>query len=451
MNAMTSRQPQSEQQSITVIGAGLAGCEAAWQLAERGVFVRLYEMRPHQMTPAHKTGGFAELVCSNSLRAASVENAVGLVKEEMRCLDSLIMRAADATKVPAGAALAVDRTLFSQTIEQVLSQHPKIEIMREEVTQIPEGTVIVAAGPLVSDALSQEIVYLTGQTHLFFHDAIAPVVSSDSIDFSKAFFASRYDKGEPSEREGDYINCPMDREQYLDFYRAIVDAERYPLKNFETPKTFEGCMPIETMAERGVDTMRYGPLKPVGLTCPDGTEPYAVVQLRQDDAAATMYNLVGFQTRLRQGEQERVFRLIPGLEHAEFLRFGQMHRNTYLDSPKLLNSNLSLKTAPRIFFAGQITGVEGYVESAACGLAAAIYAAAQLQQKSIASFPQNTALGSLIRYITTPNAKFQPMNITFGIMPPLQERIKNKKEKNAQLARRALEGLKEWLNGSAVE
>lgn len=427
---------------IVIIGGGLAGCEAAWQAAKRGVSVKLYEMRPLQMTPAHQTGNLAELVCSNSLRAYALENAVGLLKEEMSILDSLIMNAARHSRVPAGGALAVDRALFSRYIEEALLAHPQVEIIREEVCEIPEGIAIIAAGPLASSSISEAIDRLAGREHLFFHDAVAPLVATESIDRNIAFVASRYDKGDTP---GDYLNCPMDEEQYALFYQELVNAEVYPLKDFEKEKTFEGCMPIESMARRGFDTMRYGPLKPVGLQRPDGSEPYAVVQLRQDDAAASMYNMVGFQTRLRRSEQERVFRLIPGLEHAEFLRFGMMHRNTYIDSPHLLGPDLHFLARPELFFAGQITGVEGYVESAACGLAAGINAARLVNGQQTLVFPNETALGSLLRYISIPSGNFAPMNITFGLMPPLEKRIRNKKEKNGFLAQRALDALKNFI------
>jgi len=427
---------------IIIVGGGLAGCEAAWQAAKRGVRVRLYEMRPHQMTPAHRTGDLAELVCSNSLRAYALENAVGLLKEEMSILDSLIMDAARHCRVPAGGALAVDRALFSRYIEEKLLAQPHVELIREEVCEMPQGIAIIAAGPLASPAISEAIQGLTGREHLFFHDAVAPLLSADSINGDIAFVASRYDKGDTP---GDYLNCPMNKEQYDLFYRELVNAEVFPLKDFEKEKTFDGCMPIESMARRGYDTMRYGPLKPVGLSLPGGGEPYAVVQLRQDDAAASMYNMVGFQTRLRRGEQERVFRLIPGLENADFLRFGMMHRNTYLDSPRLLGPDMRFLVRPQLFFAGQITGVEGYVESAACGLAAGINAARQAKGQETLIFPPETALGSLLHYINTPSSNFAPMNITFGLMPPLGKRIRNKKEKNGLLAQRALEALKNFI------
>jgi methylenetetrahydrofolate--tRNA-(uracil-5-)-methyltransferase len=361
---------------------------------------------------------------------------VGLLKEEMRLLDSLIIAAANATKVPAGGALAVDRGQFSAYIGEKLANHPLITIIREEVKAIPDGLAVIAAGPLASDALTKAIINLTGEEQLFFHDAIAPVIAADSIDMEKAFFASRYGKG-----SDDYLNCPMTEAEYDAFYEALIAAELYPLKDFEEEKSFSGCMPIETMAHQGRDTIRFGPLKPVGLELANGSLAHAVVQLRQDDATASMYNMDGFQTRLRRGEQERVFRLIPALEHAEFLRYGQMHRNTYINSPRLLNADLTLKKRGDLLFAGQITGVEGYVESAACGLAAGINAARIAKEEETVIFPNETAIGSLMRYITTPNNNFQPMNITFGLMPPLAERVRDKKMKNEMIAKRAIRAI----------
>ena len=426
------------QPSLTIIGGGLAGCEAAWQAARRGVLVKLYEMRPHVMTPAHSGGGLAELVCSNSLRGAALSNAVGLLKEEMRRLGSLIMMAADATAVAAGGALAVDRKLFSAYIEAAINKQTEIELLREEATAIPEGTVIIAAGPLASAALSEVIFALTGSDQLFFHDASAPIVAAESIDGSIAFFASRYGKGAGA----DYFNCPFTKEQYLSFWWALKQAERFPLRDFEEEKLFAGCMPIEDLARLGEDTMRYGPLKPVGLTLPDGGEPYAVAQLRRENTVGSMYNLVGFQTRLKRGEQQRVFRMIPGLQQAEFLRFGAMHRNTYIDAPRLLSADLRLKKEPRIFFAGQITGVEGYVESAAAGLMAGLNAARVLTGQKALVLPAKTALGGLLRYISTDTGtEFAPMNINFGLLPPLDRYLRNKQQKNLALAERALEAL----------
>ena len=419
---------------VTVIGGGLAGCEAAYQLLRRGVPVTLYEMRPVRTTPAHKGGGLAELVCSNSLRAASVENAVGLLKEEMRRLGSLIMEAADATAVPAGGALAVDRHKFSAYIEERLLAMQGLELIRQEVCFLPQGEVIIAAGPLASPALSRTIANLTGRDQLFFHDAIAPIVDAATIDMDKAFFASRYGKGEGS----DYLNCPFDKEQYLAFYYELVNAEVHPLHDFEEEKHFSGCMPIESMARFGPETICHGPLKPVGLTLPGGGEAYAVVQLRKENVEATMYNLVGFQTRLTQGEQRRVFRMIPGLEQAEFLRYGAMHRNTYIDAPKLLDEDLRLLSDPRISFAGQITGVEGYVESAASGLMAGILAAYRQLGKERPVFPRESALGSLLAFTHTPKDDYQPMNVNFGLFPPVYEKFRSKKEKFALLSQRAL-------------
>lgn len=426
---------------IDIIGGGLAGCEAAWQAVERGIPVRLHEMRPVKMTPAHRTVGLAELVCSNSLRAAALENAVGLLKEEMRRLDSLVIEAADSTKVPAGGALAVDRGLFSSYIEEKLAEHPLVAIVREEVTAIPPGITVMAAGPLASERISEEIGCLTGVKGLFFHDAVAPLISCDSIDMEKAFFASRYAKG-----GDDYLNCPMNKEEYLLFYRELIHAELHPLHEFEEDeKVFEGCMPIETMAKRGEDTMRFGPLKPVGIICPDGREAYAVVQLRQDNTAGTLYNMVGFQTRLKRGEQDRVFRLIPGLEKAEIQRYGMMHRNTYINSPRLLTAGLSFFDRPGLYFAGQITGVEGYVESAASGLLAGINAARHYTGLDDLVFPAETALGGLINYITVPHADFQPSNITFGLLPPLGKKERDKRKKNLMIAERALDVLEGFI------
>lgn len=419
---------------ITIIGAGLAGSEAAYQLLRRGIAVRLLEMRPATLTPAHTGGGFAELVCSNSLRSDQLENAVGLLKEEMRRLDSLILAAADATRVPAGSALAVDRHAFSAWVERRLRAFPALTVERREVDELPSGPLLIAAGPLASPALSARIASLTGTTQLYFHDAIAPIVDAASIDMDIAFFASRYGRGDA----GDYLNCPFNAEQYQAFYQALVTAELYPLHDFETEKHFSGCMPLETMARFGEDAIRFGPLKPVGLPLPNGGEAYAVVQLRRENAAGSMYNLVGFQTRLRRGEQERVFRMIPGLQKAEFLRYGAMHRNTYLHAPRLLDGALRLKTEPRIRFAGQITGVEGYVESAASGLMAGIFAASELRGKPLPVFPRETALGSLLAFTQTEKADYQPMNVNFGLMPATGQRFRSKKEKYAALAARAL-------------
>jgi len=421
-------------QNVTIIGAGLAGCEAAWQLLQRGVSVTLYEMRPSVMTPAHKTGDFAELVCSNSLRAASTENAVGLLKEEMRRMGSLIMEAADATSIPAGGALAVDRSRFSAYIREKLESCPGLTILEQEVTEIPEGLAVIAAGPLASPALTEKILALTGSEELFFHDAIAPIVDGDSVDLTKAFFASRYGKGDGT----DYLNCPMNKEEYLRFYQELLNAEVFPLREFEKEKHFTGCMPVESMARYGEDSIRFGPLKPVGLELPEGGEAYAVLQLRKENAEGTMYNLVGCQTRLMQAEQRRVFRMIPGLEHAEFLRYGAMHRNTYLNSPRVLDHHQRWVGRDTLYFAGQMTGVEGYVESAASGLMAGVSAAAQALEQELPVFPVETALGSMQVFLNTINGNFQPMNVNFGLFPPLKEKFRGKKEKFAKLSERAL-------------
>ena len=428
---------------VRVIGAGLAGSEAAWQIAERGIEVELYEMRPKVSTPAHHTGNFAELVCSNSLRGAGLENAVGLLKEEMRQLGSLIMEAADANKVPAGGALAVDREGFSKYITEKIINHPCINIINEEVTEIPvtEDPLIIASGPLTSDALSQAIAKLTGQEYLYFYDAAAPIVVHESLNMEKAYKASRYGKG-----DADYINCPMNKEEYEIFWNALVNAEKTATKDFEKAIFFEGCMPVEEMASRGIDTLRYGPLKPVGLEHPvTGEKPYAVVQLRQDNYAASLYNIVGFQTHLKWPEQKRVFGLIPGLDTAEFVRYGVMHRNTFINSPTVLNATLQLKSNDNIFFAGQMTGVEGYIESASGGLIAGMNAARLVEGKATLAFPEDTAHGALCHYITQAESKkFQPMNVNFGLLPPLTERIRDKKEKNRTIAARALASLIEF-------
>lgn len=426
---------------ITIIGAGLAGAEAAWQAANLGAKVKLYEMRPGKMTPAHHTGDFAELVCSNSLRASALENAVGLLKEEMRLLNSLIMDCADRHKVPAGGALAVDREGFSRAVTEKLSAHPHITVIREEVTTIPsEGVTIIAAGPLASDQLTESIRTYTGGEYLYFHDAVAPIISADSIDMNIAFRASRYGRGE------DYLNCPMTEEEYRRFYDALMAAQAHPLKEFENETYFEGCMPVEEMAQRGRDTLAFGPMKPVGLTDPrTGNRPFAVVQLRQDNAAATLYNMVGFQTHLKWEDQRRVFSLIPGLENAEFVRYGVMHRNTFINSPVLLDPTMQLKQDPRVFFAGQITGVEGYVESASNGIVAGVNAVRYALGQEGLVFPRETAVGSLCHYITSADPKhFQPMNITFGLIPPLGKKIRDKKERNKQIAQKALGSLNQF-------
>ncbi|SEO81982.1 FADH(2)-oxidizing methylenetetrahydrofolate--tRNA-(uracil(54)-C(5))-methyltransferase TrmFO [Propionispora vibrioides] len=428
----------------TVIGAGLAGSEAAWQVAQRGIQVDLYEMRPKVMTPAHHTENFAELVCSNSLRAAAVENAVGLLKEEMRQLNSLVMQAADATRVPAGGALAVDRDAFSRQITDAVKNHPNITVFNEEVTELARhqaDVLVVASGPLTSPQLSESIKKLTGTDYLYFYDAAAPIVTLESLDMEKIYRASRYGKGDE-----DYLNCPMNREEYEVFWQELTQAETAAIKEFEKAIFFEGCMPVEEMARRGIDTLRYGPLKPVGLENPAGGErPYAVVQLRQDNFAATLFNIVGFQTHLKWPEQQRVFRLIPGLEQAEFVRYGVMHRNTFIDSPNVLQPTLQMKKHPAILFAGQITGVEGYIESASSGLVAGLNAARLAMGAEPLVLPAETAHGALCRYITQAATKnFQPMNVNFGLLPPLERKIRDKKMKNGMIADRALESLREF-------
>ncbi len=429
---------------IHIIGAGLAGSEAAWQVAKHGVEVVLHEMRPTKKTPAHKTANFAELVCSNSLRAASLSNAVGVLKEEMRRLDSVIMAAADSTKIPAGGALAVDREEFGKFITAKIKS--VANVVEEEVTSLDalDGIIIIASGPLTAGALADEIKRLTGGDDFYFYDAAAPIVTFDSIDFDKAFKASRYDKG----ADDSYINCPMTREEYLNFRAELIAAEKTKPHDFEQEIFFEGCLPVEVLAARGEDTMRFGNLKPVGLIDPrTGKTPYAVVQLRQDNREATLYNLVGFQTHLTWGEQKRVFKMIPGLEAAEFVRYGVMHRNTYINSPKVLLPTFQLKSSPEIFFAGQITGVEGYVESAAAGLMAGVNAARLAKNLEPIIFPPTTCHGALAHYITSAVAKnFQPMNITFGLLPPLESKTP-KKFRKEKLAERALTDI-EKLNRS---
>ena len=423
-------------ESVTVIGAGLAGSECAWQLAQRGIPVVLREMKPEKKTPAHVTGYFAELCCSNSLRGAGLENAVGLLKEELRRLDSLILRCADATAVPAGGALAVDREGFARMVTESVLGHPNITMLPGEVTAIPEGNVVIASGPLTSDALADAIAEKLGGGHtLNFFDAAAPLVTFDSVDMDSAYFASRYDKGTP-----DYINCPMTKEEYQAFWAELVKAEEAEVHGFEDSGVFEGCMPVEVMARRGEDTLRFGPLKPRGLVDPKtGREPYAVVQLRRDNADGTIYNLVGFQTHLKWGEQKRVFSMIPALHAAQYLRYGVMHRNTYLDSPRLLDRYYRLKSDPRIAFAGQMTGVEGYVESTASGYLAAVAMAAKVQGRPLPEFPKTTAIGALGLYISDESVvSFQPMNINFSISAPLEQRIRKKAEKNLAISERAL-------------
>lgn len=429
---------------ITVIGAGLAGCEAAHKLSSLGFEVRLFEMKPKKHTPAQKSDGFAELVCSNSLKAMRLESAAGLLKEEMRRLGSITMEAADKTAVAAGGALAVDRELFSEYITDKIKSDPNIEIVTEEVTALPEeGIVIAATGPLTSDALAESLRQKFGGT-LSFYDAVAPIVTADSIDMERVFLGARYDRG-----EADYINCPMEREEYDAFYDALVSAERAPLHEFDVadPNVYEGCMPVEIMASRGRDTLRYGPLRPVGLTNPKtGRRPWANIQLRRENAAGTMYNIVGFQTNLKFGEQKRVFSMIPGLENAEFVRYGVMHRDTFMDSPRLLAKDLSFKSEPRLFFAGQFTGVEGYTESAASGIVAGINAARFALGEKPLILPEATMLGALINYITDESvSNFQPMGANMGILPPLEKKIRHKDERYAALAARAVEELEAVL------
>lgn len=424
-------------ETIKVIGAGLAGCEAAWQLAQRGFSVALYEMKPSAMTPAHHSPDFAELVCSNSFRGDRLENAVGLLKEELRRAGSLILTCAEATRVEAGGCLAVDRYGFSGLVTEKIRNHPNITVYSGEVTEVPAPPVIIATGPLTSDALSNAIAAYFGQgEYLNFFDAAAPLVTAESIDMTKAWFASRYDRGTP-----DYINCALPEEVYRQFVQELASAEEAPVHGFEDKLVFEGCMPVEVMARRGMDTLRYGPLKPVGLADPaTGREPYAVVQLRKDNAAGTVYNMVGFQTHLRFGEQKRVFSMIPALANAEFVRYGVMHRNTYLDSPRLLDRYYRLRGRENVMFAGQITGVEGYVESTASGFVAAVELARRLLGQRPVDFPQETALGALALYVSNETVgAFQPMNVNFGIIPPLDHRVKGKRNKNAELSRRALD------------
>ncbi|MBR4944814.1 MAG: methylenetetrahydrofolate--tRNA-(uracil(54)-C(5))-methyltransferase (FADH(2)-oxidizing) TrmFO [Peptococcaceae bacterium] len=438
MNNQTTRK-------VNVIGAGLAGSEAAWQLAQRGIPVRLYEMRPLKYSPAHHTDGFGELVCSNSLRANNLENAVGLLKEEMRRLDSLIMRCADDNQVPAGGALAVDREKFSAQITETIKQHPLIEVVYEEVTSVPEDEItIIATGPLTEGAMAEYVKQVTSQDDFYFYDAAAPIVTAESINYDKAFWASRYDKG-----DADYLNCPMTEEEYNQFYDALTSAELIETKEFEKEKFFEGCMPIEAMASRGRQTLLFGPMKPVGLVDHrrEDEEFYAVVQLRKDNLEGTLFNIVGFQTRMKWGEQKRVLQMIPGLENAEIVRYGVMHRNTFVNSPIALESTCRIKSRDQLFLAGQITGVEGYVESTASGLVAGINAARMYQEQELLRFPLTTAIGGLMNYIVTADSKsFQPMNVNFSLIPGLEgKKIRNKKEKNALIAQRALEHLDAFI------
>ncbi len=428
---------------VTVIGAGPAGSECAWQLAKRGIGVKLIDMKPQKMTPAHKSRYFSELVCSNSLRSDELSNAVGLLKAEMRAMNSLFLESADLNRIPAGGALAVDREGFARTITERLSACDNIEIVSEEVSELPEGDVVVASGPLSSDAIAGTIRTLCGEESLHFYDAVAPIVTLESVDLSSAFFASRYDKG-----TADYVNCPMDKEEYLRFVTELANAQEAAVHGFDDGAVFEGCMPVEVMARRGVDTLRYGPLKPVGLIDPrTGKDNYAVVQLRKDNAEGTLYNLVGFQTHLTFGEQKRVFSMIPALHDAEFVRYGVMHRNTFLNSPRLLDRYYRLRSEPRISFAGQMTGVEGYVESAASGMLVGIETAARLLGLPPVDFPQETAVGALAQYISSGSiGEFQPMNINFGIISPLGYRVKGKRNKNAEISARSLKWIEQMKN-----
>lgn len=439
---------------VKVIGAGLAGVEAAWQLSNSGIAVELYEMKPKKYSPAHKYKGFAELVCSNSLKADRVDSAAGMLKEEMRRLGSLTMLAAQASRVSAGGALAVDRTQFSDFITEKIKSQPNITVVEQEVTQIPDGDVIIATGPLTSDALAEDIGRLCGE-YLYFHDAAAPIVTYESLDKEKVFFASRYGKG-----EADYINCPMNKDEYLRFYNELINAESAELKEFDKQhfakdgfKVYEGCMPVEVLAKRGEDTMRFGPLKPVGLTDPHtGSRPYAVVQLRAENTAGTLYNLVGFQTNLKFGEQKRVFSMIPGLENVEFMRYGVMHRNTFINSPKLLTEQFNMRTNEQIYFAGQITGVEGYIESAASGIFAGLCMCRRLKGLEKISLPETTMLGALSKYISDETVeKFQPMGCNMGILPELPERIRDKKLKCLTIAQRGLSDLDKLLETIKTE
>ena len=436
---------------VKVIGAGLAGCEAAWQLAKRGISVRMYEMKPRKMSPAHHSQDFAELVCSNSLRGDRLENAVGLLKEELRRCDSLIMQCAEATRVEAGGCLAVDRKGFSQLVTEKIRSNPLITVVSEEVTQVPEGPVIIATGPLTSDALSKAIGEYFGTDYLHFFDAAAPLVTAESVDMDLAWWQSRYDRGTP-----DYVNCAMDKQQYEAFVKELISAEEAEVHGFEDKRVFEGCMPVEVMARRGLDTLRYGPMKPVGLTDPKtGVEPYAVLQLRQDNAAKSVYNLVGFQTHLKFGEQKRVFSMIPALAKAEFVRYGVMHQNTFLQSPKLLDRFYADRRDPLVAFAGQMTGVEGYVESAASGLLAGISLASDLQSNGTVELPRLTAIGAMGHYVATPNRDFQPMNCSFGLIDPLpvdreHKKIRNKAQRYEAVSARSLAYLKDWSAAQQV-
>ena len=450
MNQNNSQTNKQQAKKVNIIGAGLAGSEAAWQLIQRGIPVRLYEMRPKKYSPAHHTDNFGELVCSNSLRANNIENAVGLLKEELRRMDSLIMRCADENQVPAGGALAVDREKFSAQITQILTSHPLVEVIYEEVTEIPEDEItIIATGPLTDGAMAEYVKQATSQDDLYFYDAAAPIVTAESINYDKAFWASRYDKG-----DADYLNCPMTEEEYNAFYDALISAEVIETKEFEKAKFFEGCMPIEAMASRGRQTLLFGPMKPVGLIDHryEEKEFYAVVQLRKDNQEGTLFNIVGFQSRMKWGEQKRVLQMIPGLENAEIVRYGVMHRNTFVNAPISLEATCRIKSKERVFLAGQITGVEGYVESTASGLVAGINAARMYQEQALVTFPVTTAIGGLQNYIVTADSKsFQPMNVNFSLIPPLEgKKIRNKKEKNAIIAQRALDDLAAFLDAEQL-
>ena len=425
---------------VTVIGGGLAGSEAAYQIAKRGIKVKLYEMKPEKFSPAHSNPNLAEIVCSNSFKSNSRTNACGLLKEELRRLDSLLIKIADETKVPAGQALAVDREAFSKMVNEQIESNPNIEVIHKECEKIESenGITVIATGPLTSKTMAEQIINITGKDRLAFYDAAAPIIEKDSINFNIAFYGDRYGK----EGDSSYINLPMNKEEYLQFYNELVNAEVVTLHEFEKKEIFEGCMPIEKMAKRGEDTIRFGPLKPVGFTDPrTGTKPYAIIQLRQDNSEGTLYNMVGFQTNLKFGEQKRVFSLIPGLKNAEFVKYGVMHRNTFINSPELLDNTYNLKNNKNIYFAGQITGVEGYVESISSGLVAGINASLQYRKEEKKTFPKETVIGALADYIQTPNKNFQPMNANFGILPPLEEKIRDKQQRYEKMAQRALKNI----------
>ena len=441
-----------DERVLNIIGAGLAGSEAAWQAAERGVKVRLYEMRPRKMTPAHRTDKFAELVCSNSMGAKAPDRALGLLKEEMRRLGSIILRAAEANALPAGGALAVDRYGFADMVTELITQHPNIEVIREEVTEIPDGPTIIATGPLTSDALAEKIAELTGEEYLSFYDALAPIVKAETINMDICFRANRYGRGE--QEEGDYINCPFTKEEYYRFVEALLKAPRIELRDFEKEdeRFFEACLPIEVIAERGLDALAFGPMRPVGLVDPrTGERPYAVVQLRQDNVAGTLYNIVGFQTNIRWGAQKEILRMIPGLEQAEFVRLGQMHRNTFINSPVLLRPTLQFKKREDLFFAGQITGTEGYVGSTMGGLVAGINAVRLMRGEEPLEFPRQTMIGALLHYITHAEPRdFQPMKANFGLLPPLERKVRNKRQRYQKYAERALQALDAFLAQKGV-